>query len=138
MGGNLGFDVRFALDATHTFDRTGPDGTVMTADELARATATNLHGEFATVVRRRRCWRAPDEVPVLGVRLTVSWSGAQAAGSLPPALRSHQAISGMIRSATMLATLIIGLMAGPAVSLNGSPTVSPVIDAAWASEPLPP
>ena len=51
VGGNLGFDVRFALDATHTFDRTGPDGTVMTADELARATATNLHGEFATVVR---------------------------------------------------------------------------------------
>ena len=38
----------------------------------------------------------------------------------------------------MFATLIIGLMAGPAVSLNGSPTVSPVTDAAWASEPLPP
>jgi nicotinamidase-related amidase len=50
MGGNLGYDVLFALDATHTFDRTGPDGRVMTADELARATATNLHGEFATVV----------------------------------------------------------------------------------------
>lgn len=28
--------------------------------------------------------------------------------------------------ATMLATLIMGLMAGPAVSLYGSPTVSPV------------
>jgi nicotinamidase-related amidase len=50
VGGNLGFDVLFVLDATHTFDREGPDGTVMTADELARATATNLHGEFATVV----------------------------------------------------------------------------------------
>jgi nicotinamidase-related amidase len=50
VGGNLGFGVLFVLDATHTFDRTGPDGTVMTADELARATATNLHGEFATVV----------------------------------------------------------------------------------------
>jgi nicotinamidase-related amidase len=50
VGGNLGYDVWFALDATHTFDRQGPDGTVMTADELARATATNLHGEFATVV----------------------------------------------------------------------------------------
>jgi hypothetical protein len=44
----------------------------------------------------------------------------------------------MISSATMFATLIIGLMAGPAVSLNGSPTVSPVTDAACASEPLPP
>lgn len=50
VGGNLGHDVLFVLDATHTFDRTGPDGTTMTADELARATATNLHGEFATVV----------------------------------------------------------------------------------------
>jgi nicotinamidase-related amidase len=50
MGGNLGYDVLFVLDATHTFDRTGPDGTVMTADELARATATQLHDEFARVV----------------------------------------------------------------------------------------
>ena len=51
MGANLGYDVLFALDATYTFDRTGPDGRVMRADELARATATSLHGEFATVVR---------------------------------------------------------------------------------------
>lgn len=50
VGGNLGHDVLFAIDATHTFDRRGPDGTVMTAAELSRATATNLHGEFATVV----------------------------------------------------------------------------------------
>jgi nicotinamidase-related amidase len=26
VGGNLGYRVWFALDATHTFDRTGPDG----------------------------------------------------------------------------------------------------------------
>lgn len=50
VGGNLGHDVLFVVDATHTFDRQGPDGTVITADELARVTATNLHGEFATVV----------------------------------------------------------------------------------------
>jgi nicotinamidase-related amidase len=50
VGGNLGHRVLFALDATHTFDRAAPDGTVVTADELARVTATNLHGEFATVV----------------------------------------------------------------------------------------
>jgi nicotinamidase-related amidase len=50
MGANLGYDVLFVLDATHTFDRTGPDGTVMSADELARATATQLHEEFATIV----------------------------------------------------------------------------------------
>jgi nicotinamidase-related amidase len=51
MAGNLGYDVLFALDATHTFDRIGPDGEVVSADELARATAASLHGEFATVVR---------------------------------------------------------------------------------------
>ena len=50
VGGNLGYDVLFVLDACHTFDREGPDGTLMTADELTRATATSLHGEFATVV----------------------------------------------------------------------------------------
>lgn len=53
VGGNLGYDVLFAIDATHTFDRTGPDGSTMTADELTRATATNLHDEFATVVATR-------------------------------------------------------------------------------------
>src|SRR5262249_32943115 len=47
-------------------------------------------------------------------------------------------MSGMERIATMFAILIIGLIAGPAVSLYGSPTVSPVTAAAWASEPLPP
>ena len=50
VGGNLGHRVLFVLDATHTFDRTGPDGTVVSADELMRVTATNLHEEFATVV----------------------------------------------------------------------------------------
>src|ERR1051326_3256292 len=44
----------------------------------------------------------------------------------------------MIRIAKMLTTLIIGLIAGPAVSLYGSPTVSPVTAAACANEPLPP
>lgn len=50
VAGDLGYDVLFALDATHTFDRTGPDGRVVTADELARTTATNLDEEFATVL----------------------------------------------------------------------------------------
>jgi nicotinamidase-related amidase len=45
MGGNLGYDVRFVIDATHTFDHGGFD-----ADTLARVTAANLDGEFATVV----------------------------------------------------------------------------------------
>ena len=47
-------------------------------------------------------------------------------------------MTGIIRIATMFAILIIGLIAGPAVSLYGSPTVSPVTPAAWAYEPFPP
>ena len=46
--------------------------------------------------------------------------------------------SGTIISATMLMILISGLTAGPAVSLYGSPTVSPVTAALCASLPLPP
>ncbi|MEJ3405172.1 cysteine hydrolase family protein [Rathayibacter sp. YIM 133350] len=50
MGGNLGFDVVVPLDATHTFDLEGPDGIRLSADELTRASAVNLHGGgFATV-----------------------------------------------------------------------------------------
>ena len=66
---------------------------------------------------------APDQAPAV-----------QRAESPP----KHQVINGMISKATIFATLIIGLIAGPAVSLYGSPTVSPVTAAAWASEPLPP
>jgi len=50
MAGNLGYDVSFCLDATCTFDRAGPDGVVIPAAELSRATAASLHGEFATVL----------------------------------------------------------------------------------------
>ncbi len=58
VGGNLGFDVRFVLDATHTFDRADPQGAVVPAEVLARVTATNLHGEFATVVDTAAALRA--------------------------------------------------------------------------------
>ncbi|MEL5961167.1 cysteine hydrolase family protein [Streptomyces sp. CLV115] len=52
MGGNLGYEVFVPLDATHTFDLTGPWGWKQSADELARATAVSLHGGgFAKVVR---------------------------------------------------------------------------------------
>jgi nicotinamidase-related amidase len=50
VGGNLGYDVRFVLDATHAFDRPDPSGEVVPAEQLVRVTATNLHGEFATVI----------------------------------------------------------------------------------------
>ncbi|MEW1696692.1 cysteine hydrolase family protein [Streptomyces sp. NPDC091278] len=51
MGGNLGYEVLFALDAMHTFDLEGPFGWSQTAEELTRATAVSLHGgRFARVV----------------------------------------------------------------------------------------
>ncbi|WP_329119233.1 isochorismatase family protein [Streptomyces sp. NBC_01353] len=51
MGGNLGYDVVFPLDAMHTFDLEGPFGWAATAEELTRATAVSLHGgRFARVV----------------------------------------------------------------------------------------
>ena len=50
MAGNLGYETTFVLDATRTFDRVGPDGGTVSADDLARVTGTNLHGEFATVL----------------------------------------------------------------------------------------
>lgn len=50
FAGNLGYETTFVIDATHTFDRTGPDGTSVPAAHLSEITAVNLHGEFATVV----------------------------------------------------------------------------------------
>lgn len=50
MAGNLGYQTLFVLDATHTFDRKSLDGSLITADEIARVTASNLEGEFARVV----------------------------------------------------------------------------------------
>ncbi|MFD5257869.1 cysteine hydrolase family protein [Streptomyces bobili] len=51
MGGNLGYDVVVAYDATYTFDLTGPFGWRRTADEVGQASAVSLHGGgFARVV----------------------------------------------------------------------------------------
>jgi nicotinamidase-related amidase len=36
MAGNLGYDTHFVLDATHAFERTGPDGVTLSADALYR------------------------------------------------------------------------------------------------------
>ena len=49
VGADLGFAVTFASDATHTFDRRAPDGTMLSAEELQRATEANLADEFAVV-----------------------------------------------------------------------------------------
>lgn len=59
MAGNLGYDVTFAIDATHTFDRMAPDGSVIPAEDISRVTAANLHGEFATVRRAAEILATP-------------------------------------------------------------------------------
>jgi nicotinamidase-related amidase len=59
MGGDLGYDVLLALDASWTFDRPTPDGEIVTAEQLTSSTAASLHGEFATVVRTSDLIGAP-------------------------------------------------------------------------------
>lgn len=49
VGADLGFAVTFVGDATHTFDRRAPDGSLLQAEELQRATETSLADEFAAV-----------------------------------------------------------------------------------------
>jgi nicotinamidase-related amidase/ribosomal protein S18 acetylase RimI-like enzyme len=101
VGGNLGYDVRFVLDATHTFDRPDPFGGIVTADELARVTATNLHEEFATVIdtasaigdgsgiRMRTATR--EDLPFLEemLLLAATWRDEANGGRLDPALRHY-------------------------------------------------
>jgi len=50
VGANLGFELRFAIDATHTFDLPDHGGGTIDADELARVTSANLDPEFGRVL----------------------------------------------------------------------------------------
>ena len=50
MGGNMGYQVTFALDATRTFDHEAIDGSIIPAETMYQVTAANLNGEFATVL----------------------------------------------------------------------------------------
>jgi nicotinamidase-related amidase len=59
VAADLGYRVRFVLDATHTFDRRLPDGTPIPAEQVARVTAASLHGEFGLVVRTDDCLIRP-------------------------------------------------------------------------------
>ncbi len=67
MAGNLGFQTFVVGDATATFDRTGPDGTVHPADLVHAVSLASLHGEFATVVAAREVLSVLED---LGVHLT--------------------------------------------------------------------
>lgn len=50
IGSDLGFDVTFAIDATHTFDQDDHAGGTISADELTRVTRSTLDPEFCRVV----------------------------------------------------------------------------------------
>ena len=50
MASDMGYEVLFVLDATHTFDLAGVSGKVLRARELARVTALELDAEFCQVV----------------------------------------------------------------------------------------
>ena len=53
MAGNLGFRTFVVEDATATFDRSGPDGVVHSAELVHSVSLANLHQEFAVVVHSR-------------------------------------------------------------------------------------
>lgn len=50
MAGNLGYEVKFVLDATRTFDFKDISGKLVKAEDLYQMTATNLNGEFAEII----------------------------------------------------------------------------------------
>ena len=50
MAGNLGYVVKFVLDATRTFDFKDISGNLVYAESVYQMTATNLNGEFAEIM----------------------------------------------------------------------------------------
>lgn len=53
VGTDLGYDMLFVLDATHTFDIVGANHQVYRAREIARYTALSLGADFGRVVSTR-------------------------------------------------------------------------------------
>lgn len=51
MASDLGYETLFVIDATHTFDLPAYGGGILSAEELARATASTLRDEVAEIVR---------------------------------------------------------------------------------------
>jgi nicotinamidase-related amidase len=60
VAANLDFDMTFVLDATHTFDLPAHGGGTISADDLARVTASNLDPEFGRVVDTREALASLD------------------------------------------------------------------------------
>ena len=108
----------------------------MRAEQVNRPTRPRLRRPGSHRPRRRPsprppAWRRP------GPPSRITRETPAMARRAPVSCRS-EITAGRMSSETRFITLIIGFSAGPAVSLNGSPTVSPMTAALWASEPLPP
>lgn len=50
MAANLGFETLFVSDATATFDRPAPDGSLIDAETMHRTALASLNGEFARIL----------------------------------------------------------------------------------------
>ncbi len=53
MAGNLGFETYLVRDATWTFDRTGLDGRIYSAEEVHAMSMANLDDEFCRIVNSK-------------------------------------------------------------------------------------
>ncbi|MGI8414090.1 MAG: isochorismatase family protein, partial [Solirubrobacteraceae bacterium] len=78
VGGDLGYAVRFVLDATHTFDASAHDGGPLPAELLAGVTAANLHNHCAQVMTTEQVF--PTRPPHVTSRLATGalpsvWAG---------------------------------------------------------------
>jgi signal transduction histidine kinase len=80
----------------------------------------------------------PEPMELLDLTGLAAEECARVGAELQAAPAPAPASAGTSSNATRLMILISGLTAGPAVSLYGSPTVSPVTAALCVSEPLPP
>src|SRR5699024_11827207 len=82
--------------------------------------------------------RRIESVTATAIAATATAAITNRSGLSSPLSADIPTTAGAISTATRLITLISGVIAGPAVSLNGSPTVSPVVAASCAGEPFPP
>src|SRR5699024_2818788 len=128
--------VREALfpecDAAPALDRTGAAPLDVRCAAQAFARAASSCDAVSAVLRRFEIRIATTMIATETTAIRIRASG-EASG---PTLSCTTA--GAISNETRFITLINGLIAGPAVSLNGSPTVSPITVASCASDPLPP
>src|SRR5215831_3717921 len=109
-------------------------GTLVGHQPACSRTITILHGSLSRQAKGEKVTVHGDSY--LAHRRTRSGLNKIRATNDVRRVQPYLTISDTMSSATILMTLIIGLTAGPAVSLYGSPTVSPVTAALCVSVPF--